>query len=78
SESGFHQSGIKFTLGIYSFPMSSSSDECTCSSGAVSSSICRYSGIDETDGLSLVPVVVQAVYSAEAAVFEELGGSYAF
>ncbi|GKD26389.1 hypothetical protein Tco_1232603, partial [Tanacetum coccineum] len=31
------------------------------------------SGIDETDGLSLVSVVVQAVYSTEAAVFEELG-----
>ncbi|GJY73493.1 hypothetical protein Tco_0477924 [Tanacetum coccineum] len=29
-------------------------------------------GIDETDGLSLVSVVVQAVYSAEAAIFEEL------
>ncbi|GKE32358.1 hypothetical protein Tco_1451680, partial [Tanacetum coccineum] len=29
-------------------------------------------GIDKTDGLSLASVVVQAVYSAEAAVFEEL------
>ncbi|GKF85407.1 hypothetical protein Tco_0253234, partial [Tanacetum coccineum] len=29
--------------------------------------------IGETDGLILVSVVVQAVYSAEAAVFEELG-----
>nr|GEY27940.1 reverse transcriptase domain-containing protein [Tanacetum cinerariifolium] len=29
-------------------------DECTCSSGSVSSSICRSSGIDETNGMSLV------------------------
>ncbi|GKD17062.1 hypothetical protein Tco_1206220, partial [Tanacetum coccineum] len=33
------------------------------------------SGIDKTDGLSLVSVVVQAVYSVKAAVFEELGAS---
>nr|GFC79577.1 hypothetical protein [Tanacetum cinerariifolium] len=54
--------------------------ECACSSGTVSSSICRSLGIDETDGLSLVSVVVQAVYSIEAAsieaaVFEELGAA---
>nr|GFC98340.1 hypothetical protein [Tanacetum cinerariifolium] len=73
SSSGFHQSCCKFTLGIWAFPMSSSLDECTCSSGAISSSIYRYSRIDETDGLSLVSVVVQDVYSAEAAVFKELG-----
>nr|GEY35405.1 hypothetical protein [Tanacetum cinerariifolium] len=47
-------------------------DKCTCSSGAISSSICSYSGIDKTDGMSLMSVVIQAVYSAEAAVFEEL------
>ncbi|GJT13512.1 hypothetical protein Tco_0860554 [Tanacetum coccineum] len=46
-------------------------DDCTCSSGVVSSSICSSSGIDETEGLSLVSVVIQAVYLAEAAVFEE-------
>ncbi|GKD18701.1 hypothetical protein Tco_1207859, partial [Tanacetum coccineum] len=50
-------------------------DDCTYSSRVVSSSICSSSGIDKTDGLSLVSVVVQAVYSAEAAVFEELGAS---
>ncbi|GKF79839.1 hypothetical protein Tco_0235407 [Tanacetum coccineum] len=55
--------------------MSSSSDECTCSSGAESASICRSSGIDETNGLSLMSVVVQAIYSAEVDVFEELGAA---
>ncbi|GKE13494.1 hypothetical protein Tco_1417045 [Tanacetum coccineum] len=50
-------------------------DDCTCSSGVVSSSICSSLGIDETDGLSLVSVVVQAVYLAEAGVFEELGAA---
>ncbi|GJW89925.1 hypothetical protein Tco_0167478 [Tanacetum coccineum] len=33
------------------------------------------SRIDQTDGLSLVSVVIQAVYSAKAAIFEELGTS---
>ncbi|GJV99071.1 hypothetical protein Tco_1554323 [Tanacetum coccineum] len=47
-------------------------DECTCSSGVESSFICRSSGINETDGLSLVSIVIQAVYSADAGVFEEL------
>ncbi|GJT63393.1 hypothetical protein Tco_1006926 [Tanacetum coccineum] len=50
-------------------------DECTCSSGAKSASICRSSVIDKTDGLSLVSVVIQAVYSAKVAVFEELGAA---
>ncbi|GJU80949.1 hypothetical protein Tco_1283314 [Tanacetum coccineum] len=50
-------------------------DDYTCSSGFISSSICSSSGIDETDSLSLVLVVVQAVYSAEADVFEELGAA---
>ncbi|GKG56692.1 hypothetical protein Tco_0580016, partial [Tanacetum coccineum] len=52
--------------------------ECTCSSRAESASICRSSGIDETDNLSLVLVVVQAVYSTEVAVFEELGAAVLF
>nr|GEY41807.1 putative zinc finger, CCHC-type [Tanacetum cinerariifolium] len=73
SSSGFHQSYRKFTLGIWASPMSSSSDECTCASGAISSSICRSSGVEETDNLSLVSVIVQALYSTEADVFEELG-----
>nr|GFC69577.1 hypothetical protein [Tanacetum cinerariifolium] len=38
----------------------------------ISSSICRSSGIDEIDNMSLVSVVIQAVYSAEALVFKEL------
>ncbi|GJW49716.1 hypothetical protein Tco_0091067 [Tanacetum coccineum] len=50
-------------------------DECTCSSGAVSSSICRSLGIDKIDGLSRVSVVVQAVYSAKVVIFEELGAA---
>nr|GEX77727.1 reverse transcriptase domain-containing protein [Tanacetum cinerariifolium] len=73
SKSGFHQSCIKFTLGIWSFLMSLSSDECTCSSRAESSSICRSSRINETDGLNLMTEVVQAVYSADTTVFDELG-----
>ncbi|GJX18996.1 hypothetical protein Tco_0221673 [Tanacetum coccineum] len=32
-------------------------------------------GIGETDGLSLVSVFVQAVYSTKVAVFEELGAA---
>ncbi|GJY97522.1 hypothetical protein Tco_0514432, partial [Tanacetum coccineum] len=40
------------------------------SSGVAGRSSVR--GIGETDGLILVSVVVQAVYSAEVAVFEEL------
>nr|GFD08062.1 hypothetical protein [Tanacetum cinerariifolium] len=40
SSRGFHQSCRKFTLGIWALPMSSSSDDCACSSGAISSSIC--------------------------------------
>ncbi|GKA21843.1 hypothetical protein Tco_0707805 [Tanacetum coccineum] len=50
-------------------------DECTYLPGVVSSSICSSSRIDETNGLSLISVVVQAVYSAEAAVLEELGAA---
>ncbi|GKG46157.1 hypothetical protein Tco_0498603, partial [Tanacetum coccineum] len=50
-------------------------DDCTYSSGVVSPSICSSSGIDETDDLSLVSVVVQAIYSAKIAVFEELGAA---
>ncbi|GKD10991.1 hypothetical protein Tco_1190676 [Tanacetum coccineum] len=50
-------------------------DDCTYSSRVVSSSICSSSGIDETDGLSLVSVVIQAIYSAETTVFEELGAA---
>nr|GEW51840.1 hypothetical protein [Tanacetum cinerariifolium] len=34
SSKGFHQSCLKFTLGICALPMSSSSDDCACSSGA--------------------------------------------
>nr|GEV89822.1 hypothetical protein [Tanacetum cinerariifolium] len=48
-------------------------DECTYSSRAESSSICRSLGINKRDGLNLVSEVVQAVYSADATVFEELG-----
>ncbi|GJR94534.1 hypothetical protein Tco_0266708 [Tanacetum coccineum] len=47
-------------------------DEYTCSSAIVSSSIWSSSGMDETKGLILVSVVIQALYSTEAAVFEEL------
>nr|GFA79298.1 hypothetical protein [Tanacetum cinerariifolium] len=67
SSSGFHQSYRKFTLGIWAFPLSSSSDECTCATRAISSSIWRSSGVEERNGMSLVSVVVQALYSAEAA-----------
>ncbi|GKE87920.1 hypothetical protein Tco_1565395, partial [Tanacetum coccineum] len=38
----------------------------------------RSSGIDETDGLNLVSIVVQAVYSADVAVFEELRAAVLF
>ncbi|GKC94237.1 hypothetical protein Tco_1159679, partial [Tanacetum coccineum] len=55
--------------------MSSSLDDCTYSSGVISSSICSSSRIDETDGLSLVSIVVKAVYSTEATIFEELGAA---
>nr|GFB01537.1 hypothetical protein [Tanacetum cinerariifolium] len=48
-------------------------DECACASGAISSFICRSSGVEETDNLSLVSVIVQALYSAKATVFEDLG-----
>ncbi|GKF15011.1 hypothetical protein Tco_0056473 [Tanacetum coccineum] len=51
--------------------MSSSPDDCTYSLGVVSSSICRSSGMNKTDSLSLVSVVVQAVYSAATIVEEE-------
>ncbi|GKA05458.1 hypothetical protein Tco_0684578, partial [Tanacetum coccineum] len=46
--------------------------------GAESSFIGRSSGIDETDSLNLVSIVVQAVYSADAAVFEELRATVLF
>nr|GFA45745.1 hypothetical protein [Tanacetum cinerariifolium] len=52
SSSGFHPSCRKFTLGIWAFPMSSSSNECACASGAISSSIYRSAGVNETDGQS--------------------------
>nr|GEW10565.1 hypothetical protein [Tanacetum cinerariifolium] len=58
---------------IWAFLMSSSLDECACVSGAISSSICSSSGVEETDSLSLVSVVVQALYSTKAAALEELG-----
>ncbi|GKG54243.1 hypothetical protein Tco_0557766, partial [Tanacetum coccineum] len=35
-------------------------------------------GIDETDGLNLMSVVVQAIYSADATDFEELGAAMPF
>nr|GFC63532.1 hypothetical protein [Tanacetum cinerariifolium] len=54
SSSGFHQSCRKFTLGIWAFPMSLSLDKCTCASEAISSSIWRSLGVDETDVLSLI------------------------
>ncbi|GKA64811.1 hypothetical protein Tco_0764518 [Tanacetum coccineum] len=47
-------------------------DDCTYSLGVISSYICSSSRIDETDSLSLVSVVAQAVYLAKTAVFEEL------
>ncbi|GKG11593.1 hypothetical protein Tco_0342993, partial [Tanacetum coccineum] len=50
-------------------------DECTCLSGTESSSMFRSSGVEETDGLSLVSMVVQAVYLADGVVFEELGAA---
>nr|GFD08904.1 hypothetical protein [Tanacetum cinerariifolium] len=64
---------MEWTRQVLAFLMSLSSDECAYASGARLSSICRSSGIDKTNGLSLVSVVFQAVYSTEAVVFEELG-----
>nr|GFB11602.1 hypothetical protein [Tanacetum cinerariifolium] len=57
SSSGFHYSCRKFTLRILAFPVSSSLDDCACASGAISSSICRSSGVEEIDSMSLVSVV---------------------
>nr|GFC13143.1 hypothetical protein [Tanacetum cinerariifolium] len=53
--------------------MSSSSDDCACSSGPISSSISRSAGVNEIDDLSLMSIVIQAWHSTEAAIFEELG-----
>ncbi|GKD36480.1 hypothetical protein Tco_1251989, partial [Tanacetum coccineum] len=50
-------------------------DEYACSSAIVSSSIWSSSRMDETKGLILMSVVVQALYSTEATVFEELGAA---
>nr|GEX24345.1 hypothetical protein [Tanacetum cinerariifolium]GEZ44993.1 hypothetical protein [Tanacetum cinerariifolium] len=72
---GFHQPCLKFTLGIWALPMSSSFDNYACSSGPISSSISRSTGVDDIDGLSLMSVVVQAWYSAEAVDFEGLGAA---
>nr|GEW99873.1 hypothetical protein [Tanacetum cinerariifolium] len=58
SSRGFHQSFLKFTLGIWALPMSSSFDDCACSSGAISSSICRSAWVNEIDSLSLTSVIV--------------------
>nr|GEX39336.1 hypothetical protein [Tanacetum cinerariifolium] len=44
SSSGFHQFCCKFTLGIWTFPLSSSSGEYTYASGAMSLSICGGGG----------------------------------
>nr|GFD44091.1 hypothetical protein [Tanacetum cinerariifolium] len=73
SSRGFHQSCLKFTLGIWALPMSSSSDDCACSSGPISSSISRSAGVNGIDDLSLMSIVIQAWHSTEAAIFEELG-----
>nr|GEV41098.1 zinc finger BED domain-containing protein RICESLEEPER 2-like [Tanacetum cinerariifolium] len=54
SSRGFHQSCRKFTLGIWAFLMSSSSDDCACALGAISSSICRSARVNEINGLSLI------------------------
>nr|GEV23753.1 hypothetical protein [Tanacetum cinerariifolium] len=48
---GFHQSCRKFALGIWAFPMSSSSDDYACASGAISSFICRSIMEIKIDGL---------------------------
>nr|GFB09925.1 hypothetical protein [Tanacetum cinerariifolium] len=42
SSKGFHQPWLKFTVGIWALSMSSSSDDCACSSGAIFSSISRF------------------------------------
>nr|GEZ68062.1 hypothetical protein [Tanacetum cinerariifolium] len=60
SSKGFHQSCLMFTLGIWALPMSSSSNDYACSSGPISSSISRSTGVNEIDGLSLMSVIVQA------------------
>nr|GEV09640.1 retrovirus-related Pol polyprotein from transposon TNT 1-94 [Tanacetum cinerariifolium] len=49
---GFHQPCLKFIVGIWALLMSSSSDDCACSSGAISSSIYRSAGVNEINGLS--------------------------
>nr|GFA62177.1 hypothetical protein [Tanacetum cinerariifolium] len=49
---GFHQPCLKFTIRIWALPMSSSSDDCACSSGAISSSISRSARVNAIDGLS--------------------------
>nr|GEW55786.1 hypothetical protein [Tanacetum cinerariifolium] len=59
SSRGFHQSCLKFTLGIWALLMSLSSNDCAYSLGSISSSICRFAGVNEIDGLSLMSVVVQ-------------------
>nr|GFA83629.1 hypothetical protein [Tanacetum cinerariifolium] len=64
SSRGFHQSCLKFTLGIWALPTSSSSDDSACSSRAISSSIYRSAGVNEIDGLSLMLVVVEVVVAA--------------
>nr|GFC97523.1 hypothetical protein [Tanacetum cinerariifolium]GFC97575.1 hypothetical protein [Tanacetum cinerariifolium] len=60
SSRGFHQSCLKFTLGIWALPMSSSFDDYACSSGPISSSISRSAGVNEIDGPSHMSVIVQA------------------
>nr|GEX51547.1 hypothetical protein [Tanacetum cinerariifolium] len=44
SSNGFYRPCLKFTVGIWALSMFSSSDDCACSSGVISSSISRSAG----------------------------------